>query len=453
MNQILRIYVFAAFLINAVKIPAQELQNLSLETAAALARTNKPALRKYPVEEQINAARMAETRLRRGVKLGAAAEAQVNPFLPASIIPVGQFNLQNPNDETRAIRFGTWWQAAFGLTASVALIDATTGAQLREQEFQYRLTENERKTTETNVVAEVIRAYYALLLAGEEVRFLESDLKRANTFLSDAEQRRSGGSGLPADVNTAQLLVNDAQLRFEQARENQRLALENLLFSMGLPAEQAGELRLGETLQDILAKTEAASNERFDPATAEQNRPDLQRLILDDLLQNLKTETEKARLKPTLTANAYLGLNNFSDETPLFTENSWFANGNAALRLNVPLSERWELKKRIQALSLKQQQNAAQRDELRRQARHEFESAYSAFALAKRQLPIRRNDIGLAASNLELAQARYTGGGGLASEITDAETTVQQKQYAWLQTAYNLLLAELEMRLARGEVR
>ena len=432
-------------------MPAQNLQHLSLEAAVALARANKPALRKYAVEEQINAARMAETRLRRGVKFSAAAEAQVNPFLPASIIPVGQFNLQNPTDETRAIRFGTWWQAAFGLTTSVALIDATTGAQLREQEFQYRLTANERKTTETNVVAEVVRAYYALLLADEEIRFLESDLKRAYTFLTDAEQRRSGGSGLPADVNTAQLLANDAQLRFEQARENQRLSLENLLFHMGLPAEQAGELRLSESLQDILTKTEAAANERFDPATTEQNRPDLQQLALDDQLQNLKTETEKARLKPTLSAGAYLGLNNFSDEVPLFAENSWFANGNVTIQLNIPLSERWELGKRTETLALKQQQNATQRDELRRQARHEFESAYSAFSLAKRQLPLRRSDIELAGANLELARARYAGGNGLASEITDSETSLQQKQYAWLQTAYNLLLAELNMRLSRGE--
>lgn len=129
MHQLLRVSVFLAFFLLEETMPAQNLQNLSLETAAALARTNKPALHKYALEEQINAARIAETRLRRGIKLSAAAEAQVNPFLPASIIPVGQFNLQNPNDETRAIRFGTWWQAAFGLTASVALIDATTGAQ------------------------------------------------------------------------------------------------------------------------------------------------------------------------------------------------------------------------------------------------------------------------------------------------------------------------------------
>lgn len=453
MNQILRPYAFVALLITAVKTPAQDLQNLSLETAVTLAMENKPALRVYTVQEKINEARLAEARLYRGVKLSAGINAQANPFLPASIIPVGQFNLQNPTDETRAIRFGTWWQAAAGLTASLSLIDAAAGARLREQEFQNRLTANERRAAESNVATDVIQAYYTLLIADEEVRFLESDLKRAKAFLGEAEQRRSGGAALPADVNTAQMQVNDAQIRLEQANANRRLSLENLLFHMGLPAERAAGLRLSETLQDILTKMEAAAIERFDPASAEQNRPDLQQLGLDDQLQNLKTATEKARLKPTLTAGAYLGLNNFSDELPLFAENSWFANGNIGLQLNLPLSECWELKKRTEALALKQQQNATQRDELRRQARHEFESAFSSFSLAKRQLPLRRNDIELAGANLEFAQARYAGGNGLASEITDAESALQQKQYAWLQTVYNLLLAELNLRQAKGEVK
>lgn len=453
MNHGRRIFAFAVLLLASGITTAQDLQTLSLRTAVSLARENKAVAGVFAVEQQINAARLIDMRQRRGIKLGATADAQVNPFLPASIIPVGQFNLQNPTGETRAIRFGTWWQAAVGLTASVALLDATTGAQLREQEFQIRLTTNDWGAADSKAVADVTRAYYDLLLAEAENRFLESDLKRANTFLNDAQQRRAGGAALPADVNTAQLQVNDAQLRLEQARENRLLATENLLFYMGLPAERAGELRLNTSLEQLLAQTEAAANERFDSLGAEQNRTDLQGLELDDQLQSLKVATEKARLKPTLDANAYLGMNNFSDDTPLFAENSWFSNGHVALRLNVPLSERWELKKRTQPLLLKQQQNAVRREALHRQARHEFESARSAYALAKRQLPLRRSDIELAAANLELARARYAGGNGLASEITDAEAVLQQKQYAWLQTAYNLLLAELGMRIARGEVR
>ncbi len=447
------IVVVAVSFFFAEKNTAQNLQNLTVENAVALARDNKPALRSYAVEEKINAARLAETRLRRGLKLSGTADAQVNPFLPASVIPVGQFNLQNPTDDTRAIRFGTWWQAGVGLTASISLLDASINAQLREQDFQSRLTANNLEEAGTNIAAEVIRAYYALLLAEEEIRFLESDLKRANTFLTDAEQRQSGGAALLADVNTARLQVNDAQLRLGQAQENRRLARENLTYRMGLPVERAAELTLGETLTGVLNKIEASASDQFDLAAAEQNRPDLRRLTLDNQLLELKIETEKARLKPTLNASAFLGMNNLRDGVPLFAKDSWFSNGNVALRLTVPISEHWEINKRTLPLALKQQQNAAQLDDQRQQLRYTFGAAYSGFTLAKQQMPVRQNDIVLATSNLELARAGFAGGNGLASAITDAEATLKQKQFAWLQTAYNLLLAELDMRLARGAVK
>lgn len=455
MKHILKI-IFAAgtvFLFIPAKNGAQNLQSLTLENAVALAHENNPALRTFAVEEQITNARLTETKLQRGIKLNAGADAQVNPFLPASFVPVGQFDLQNPTDETRAIRFGTWWQAALGVTASKTLFDASLNAQLREQEFRNLLTANDLEQAKTNVSLEVARAYYAILLAEEEIRYLESDLNRANSFLTDAEQRQSGGAALIADVNSARLQLNDAQLRLEQALENRDLARKNLLFHMGLPLERVAGLTLGETLTAILEKIESAANDRFDPAAAEQNRPDLRQLVLDNRLQSLKIETEKSRLKPTLSASAFLGMNNFSDKTPLFAENSWFSNGNVALRLNVPLSGHWELKKHTLPLSLKQQQNDARLDDLRRQLRFEFESARSAYTLAKRQMPIRRNDIALAQANLDLARAKYGGGGGLASDVTEAETALQQKQFAWLQTAFNLLLAELNMRQVRGELK
>lgn len=435
------------------KNTAQNLQNLTLDSALALARGNKPILKTYTAEEQIIASRLAETKLGRGVKLSATAEAQVNPFLPASVIPVGQFNLQNPTDETRTIRFGTWWQAAVGLTANVNLYDPTLKPRLREQAFQNSLTANDRAEAEADISAEASRAYYALLLAEEEIRYLEANLERARAFLTDAEQLLSGGAGLPSDVNSARMQLSDAQLRLEQAEQNRDLARKNLLFRMGLPYENVDGLRPGESLGDILKRVESLANDQFDLSLAEQNRPDLQKITLDNQLQILKTATEKSRLRPGLSAGAFLGLNNFSDKTPLFGANSWYSNGNAFIKLTIPLSERWELRKHVLPLTLKQQQNVARLDDLRQQLRLEFESARSAYALAQRQLPIRQNDIALAQTNLDLAREKYSGGGGLASGVIDAETTLQEKQYAWMQTAYNLLLGDLGMRLARGEVK
>lgn len=104
----------------AGKSHAQDLSALTLEQALKSALENQPSERAFRIENQMNAAQVDKARLQKNLKLNGSVDMQANPFLPASVVPVGQFNVQNPTDETRAIRFGTWWQATAGVTATKA---------------------------------------------------------------------------------------------------------------------------------------------------------------------------------------------------------------------------------------------------------------------------------------------------------------------------------------------
>jgi outer membrane protein len=437
----------------SVAVQAQSLQNISIEAAVTLAKANKPALRTYAIDAQIAQAQVTETRLRRNLKVSGTADAQVTPFLPASVVPVGQFSPVNPTDETRTIRFGTWWQATVGVNATKTLYDATIRAQEQEQAFQARLSQNNQALAETEVAVGVCRAYYALLLADEELRWLSADSVRTALLLRDAQQKQGGGTGLAAEVNEAQMQVNDRQMALEQARQNRKAAAQTFAFRIGVPVERSAEMTLNESLATLLPKISATANEQFDAGALAQNRAEFRQLALDNQLQALKIQTEAARLKPVVNASAFLGLNNLTNEVPFVAENSWFSNGNAAIRVTLPLSERWEWKKRTPQYDLKQQQNALRLADLDQQARLDFETVRDQYQLAKRQLPLRQRDLDLAQSSLALAGAALEGGGGLVSGVVNAQNTLQQKQYAYWQTAYNLLLAELDMRRIRGEVR
>ncbi len=100
---------------------AQDLGNLTLEQALKSALENQPSERAFRIENQINTAQVDKALLQKNLKINGNVDMQANPFLPASVVPVGQFNVQNPTDETRAIRFGTWWQATAGVTATKSL--------------------------------------------------------------------------------------------------------------------------------------------------------------------------------------------------------------------------------------------------------------------------------------------------------------------------------------------
>ncbi len=145
-------------------------------------------------------------------------------------------------------------------------------------------------------------------------------------------------------------------------------------------------------------------------------------------------------------------MNNLTNDAPLFAENSWFSNGNIGLQMKIPVSGYWEQQKQNLPISLKQQYNAARQEEYLNQARWEYEQARTAFITARQQLTLRKDDIDLARQQLELASNTLKGGAGIPSDVLNAQTTLREKEFNWLQTAGDLLLAELALRKASGKL-
>ncbi len=431
---------------------AQDLGNLTLEQALKSALENQPSERAFRIENQINAAQVDKALLQKNLKLNGNVDMQANPFLPASVVPVGQFNVQNPTDETRAIRFGTWWQATAGVTATKSLYDAGLNAQIREQNFQADITENNHALNRQNIALELTKAWYALLLSNEETGFLKENYRKTDELLKDALNKRDGGAATESAVISARMQQNSARIQLEQAEGNRRRNVETLLYRMGISPERAGEAAVKGTLAEVLSQLEKFAPPSFDATSTAANRPEIQQFVLDNRLQQLRLETEKARLRPTLSAFAFFGMNNLTNDVPIFAENSWFSNGNIGLQMKIPVSGYWEQQKQQLPVSLKQQYNAAMQEEALNQARWEYEQARTAFVSARQQLALRKDDIDLARQQLELASSTLKGGTGIPSDVLNAQIALREKEFNWLQTAGDLLLAELALRKASGKL-
>ena len=431
---------------------AQDLGNLTLEQALKSALENQPSERAFRIENQINAAQVDKALLQKNLKLNGNVDMQANPFLPASVVPVGQFNVQNPTDETRAIRFGTWWQATAGVTATKSLYDAGLNAQIREQNFQADITENNHALNRQNIALELTKAWYALLLSNEETGFLKENFRKTDELLKDALNKRDGGAATESAVISARMQQNSARIQLEQAEGNRRRNVETLLYRMGISPERAGEAVVKGTLAEVLSQLEKFAPPSFDATSTAANRPEIQQFVLDNRLQQLRLETEKARLRPTLSAFAFFGMNNLTNDVPIFAENSWFSNGNIGLQMKIPVSGYWEQQKQQLPVSLKQQYNAAMQEEALNQARWEYEQARTAFVSARQQLALRKDDIDLARQQLELASHTLNGGAGIPSDVLTDLLALREKEFNWLQTAGDLLLAELALRKASGKL-
>jgi outer membrane protein TolC len=434
------------------KLYAQDLNALTLEQALKSALENQPSERAFGIENQINSAQVDRARLQKNLKLNGSLDMQANPFLPASVVPVGQFNVQNPTDETRAIRFGTWWQATAGVTATKSLYDAGLNARIREQVFQADITENNHTLNRQNIALELTKAWYALLLSNEETSFLKENYRKTDELLKDALNRRDGGAATESAVINARMQLNNARIQLEQSEGGRQRSTETLLYWMGVPPGRAGEAVVKGTLAEALSPLEKTTPPSFDAVSAAASRPEIQQFVLDNRLQQLRLETEKANLKPTLSAFAFFGMNNLTNDVPLVAENSWFSNGNIGLQMKIPVSAYREQEKQQLPITLRQQYNAARQEEFLNQARWEYEQARTAFLTARRQLVVRKDDIDLARQNLELVSNSLKGGAGLPSDVLSAQTALREKEFNWLQTAGDLLLADLALRKASGKL-
>ncbi|MFZ4476645.1 MAG: TolC family protein, partial [Saprospiraceae bacterium] len=91
--------------------------------------------------------------------------------------------------------------------------------------------------------------------------------------------------------------------------------------------------------------------------------------------------------------------------------------------------------------------------DLTQQYRNEYEQARTNLQAARLALDTRERDLALVRENLDLYKIRFSEGVLLASAVTDAEQALQQTQYNYLKSAYDALVAALEMRKATGEIK
>ncbi|NUN99039.1 MAG: TolC family protein [Saprospiraceae bacterium] len=431
----------------------QNLQNLTLSEAIQVALENKPGLKTLDLDAQLVAAKTEVLKLKRQPQVSATVDIQLNPVLQTSVIPVGAFNPALGSDATATVRFGTLWQNAAGITAVQTLYDPSIAAQIREQEFQQQLIVADREKTAADLSLEVARAYYAVLIATEELAFAKADSARAQLFYEETRKRQEGGKLLQNEVNSASISMNAAALKLEQTRLNRQQLLKNLCFRMGVDPGRAAEIAFSGNLASSLQQIERQNLEAFDAAALVQNRPELRQLYLDSEWQNLKIEVEKKRTSPTLSATAYAGANNLSDDAPFFAENSWFGNVFVGLKLNVPISAYWQHQQYFPQYRLKQQQNVLKATALKDQYQNDFENARLSHTLALRSMEAHVRDLELTRQNVHLIRDRFSEGVALASAVLNAETAVQQTQYNYLRSAYDLLLADLELRRILGRIK
>jgi outer membrane protein len=303
-----------------------------------------------------------------------------------------------------------------------------------------------------NVINEALlqvrMAFYAVLLAREQIKVQESNVQLLQEQLKTATDRFEAGTVSSFEKLRAEVAVANAKVPLITARNNSRLAVEALRQALGLSTDTPGITQHGPNFVGTLDFTPVTFDLQAAFEAARAHRPDLQRLAKLTAVREQDVRTQRSNYYPTLGAsagyqfrNSPYGGNRFNEALDGWTfgvQSNWaiFDGRATAGRVAQARSALAQTK-----LTLAEAQLAVD-VEVRR--------AHSEWQQATELAEVSARVVEQAAEAVRLANARYNAGTGTQLDVLQAQVELTTARTNQIQAYYSYNVAVAALRKATG---
>ena len=292
-------------------------------------------------------------------------------------------------------------------------------------------------------------AYYDILLAAQQIVVHEASVELLSKELQDQQSRYNAGTVPHFNVLRAEVAVANERPALIQARNNYRIAKNNLanLLGYNLPRDIWEDIPL-----NLSGKLEAEPYQIDLPQAIEQalaNRTELAALRKAEALQRENVVSARSGYKPTVQVFAGYGWYN-AQFTPPVDLNHDIHGWNAGAQLSWDIFDGMLTRgKVVQARALYEKSRTDVEDK-GRQIELEVRTDYSQFIEAREVLDSQKTVQAEAEEALREAEARATAGTGTQLDVLDAQTSLTQARTTEIQALHDYATARARLERAIG---
>lgn len=314
-----------------------------------------------------------------------------------------------------------------------------TKNRMRSAELGQDMAGEQRRKTEMDVIAGVIRAYNAVILSQDSLNVAQEAVRSAEADLRRAEAVRAAGMATDADVLS--IRVHLASVREQEIRRSNDLEVSKAALNdaLGLPLETPHNLTT--SLVELPAPTETLE-ERVQ--NAEQNRPELKQMKLSTTLAETQSQAARSSLLPQVSFRV-----GFEADRQRFINRggaNWFAG--AFVRWN--LFNGFADKARIDEASQEIVRAKAEQRRFDSAVRLQVRQAHLNLAAAQERLTVTEATVAEAEENLRIVKNRYENGLTNVTELLRSETALLEARLRRLAAVHDQRLAATDLELAAG---
>jgi len=415
--------------------------NATLEQCVQFALNNQPLIRQSRIDEQI-----ADRNVRIGLsywlpQVNGTANYARNIQLQTTVLP----NFADPTAGQQLIRIGLKNVSTVGLQATQLLYsnDVLRAARsVRATRLTYAQTTTLNKI---DVVTNVSKAFYDILLTEEQLRILLEDIQRQQKQVKDAKAQYEVGIADKTDFLRADISLKNATAQRRStaaALPGKYAALKQL---MGLSSEN--NLALSYDTLEMARQTLLDTTEQL----AYAKRVEVQQLQTQKQLQRYNIDYYRYGFLPSLSS--YYNYNRvYQDNSFSELYKQAFPNQQAGLQLALPIFTGTRRLQNLKIAELQDDQLDLSLFDTKNQINSEYEQALGAYKGSLNELYIVQQNVADAKEVYRILNLQYREGLRAFLDVIIAETDLRTAQLNYYNALFNVLSNKLDVQRALGNI-
>ncbi|MFN3840901.1 MAG: TolC family protein [Cyclobacteriaceae bacterium] len=442
-------YVILTAILSTAFYPSLAQRIMTLQECIEYALENNPNIKSAGAAVDESQAKVGEYLATGLPQISAGADLGDNFLIPTTFIPARIFDPNAPEGTLAPVQFGTKYTGRASIDLQQMIFSGSYFVGLKAARTYTELSKREKTASEIDLVANIKKAYYSVLVNRERDALVQKNFQRLDSLLRQTRIMYENGFAEKIDVNRVQVQFNNISQAIKTSGTALEISMKLLKFQMGMPMKES--IELADNLQTIRFEV---LDEELGSGFNYNNRVEFSQLEINRALVGLDIKNTKVRYLPSLDFYGSYGasygtavLSNFV----AFGEN-WRTFGVFGLRLNMPIFDGMMKSKIIQQKKSQLKQVEYAQELLKNQIDMEQEQYSLQFENNLNALKAQEENMKLAEEVYNVAVLKYQQGVGSNIEVIDADASFKEAQTNYFSALYDALISTVDLEKAYGKI-
>lgn len=416
------------------------------QNAFTLEQAQKFALENsYAIKSSETDLRKSEQKVKEILAIGlpqinATGTFQNNLVLPTTVLPANAFNPAANPDDLIGIKFGTDFNVTGSVTVSQLIFDGSYLVGLEATKGLQKLNELMIEKSEQDVLKEVTKAYYSVLVAGENEKTLKLSLDKITKIYKETKVVFDNGLIESQDVDQLQITVSNLTNAINRAGRMKNVAMEMLKFHMGMKADQTITLTDSLLLEsDSITQTNASTDLNL------SDNVDKQLLATQIMLNELDLKNQRMGYYPSLGAfftQQYQALRN---DFNFFGNYPWYPATIWGIQLNIPIFSSGMRRAKVEQAKIGLEKSKIQMEQLEHSLQFRLVAQLADLSNAVETFKTEKESLALADDIQRKSLIKYKEGFISSLELSMAQNQYLNAQANYINALYAILNTQTEI--------